>query len=563
VNSPAAPQGTPGDQGREAVSLIIEDLVAGYGEVVALDKVTITAEAATITAVLGANGAGKTTLLRAISGMVRPRSGRVLLDGADRTGRSPEDMARAGIAHVPEGQGVIAELTVEENLRIGMMSWPGIAPRRADRAAALAEAYERFGVLADRRRKLAATLSGGERQMLVIARALVARPRVLLLDEPSLGLAPRIMTQVMDMVVRLSRENGITIVLVEQNARGALAIADLGVVLNLGRVVATADARTLATDVALRHHYLGFLVNPTERRKRMVEFLQFTLSGLSFGMIYAAIALSLVLIWRGTRLLNFAQGGMAMFTTYIALEVIRHTGSYWAGFAVALAAGVVLGAAAELAVIRPALGKPELNAVIITIGLLILLEGLAGIFYGGQYRSFPAAFSIIGLEAGSTPLGVSRFDVFVALAVLAATLLLAIGFRYTSAGLRMRAAAFNATVARLSGIRVARVITVGWALAGLLGALAGVLVTPSTFLYPNSMDSIFVFGFTAAVIGGLDSPLGAVVGGLLLGVALSYAGGYLGSQGSDLTALVALGILVVVLMLRPDGIFSGARVRRV
>jgi branched-chain amino acid transport system permease protein len=295
----------------------------------------------------------------------------------------------------------------------------------------------------------------------------------------------------------------------------------------------------------------------------MVEFLQFTLSGLSFGMIYAAIALSLVLIWRGTRLLNFAQGGMAMFTTYIALEVIRHTGSYWAGFVIALAAGVVLGAAAELAVIRPALGKPELNAVIITIGLLILLEGLAGIFYGGQFRSFPAAFSVIGLRVGTTPLGVSRFDVFVALAVLAATLLLAAGFRYTSAGLRMRAAAFNATVARLSGIRVARVITVGWALAGLLGALAGVLVTPSTFLYPNSMDSIFVFGFTAAVIGGLDSALGAVVGGLLLGVALSYAGGYLGSQGSDLTALVALGILVVVLMLRPDGIFSGARVRRV
>ena len=233
--------------------------MAGYGEVLALDKVTITAAAASITAVLGANGAGKTTLLRAISGMVRPRGGRVLLDGADRAGRGPEDMARAGIAHVPEGQGVIAELTVEENLRIGMMSWPGVvAWRRAERAAALAEAYERFSVLADRRRRLAATLSGGERQMLVIARALVARPRVLLLDEPSLGLAPRVMTQVMDMVVRLSRENGITIVLVEQNARAALAIADRGVVLNLGRVVATADAKTLATDIALRHHYLGF-----------------------------------------------------------------------------------------------------------------------------------------------------------------------------------------------------------------------------------------------------------------------------------------------------------------
>jgi branched-chain amino acid transport system ATP-binding protein len=255
VDSPA---GTPGVQAHGPASLAVEDLVAGYGEVVALDSVTITADAGTITTVLGANGAGKTTLLRAISGMVRPRSGRVLLDGADRAGRSPEDMARAGLAHVPEGQGVIAELTVEENLRVGMMSRPGIARRRADRAAALAEAYERFSLLADRRRRLAATLSGGERQMLVIARALVARPRVLLLDEPSLGLAPRVMTQVMDMVVRLSRESGITVMLVEQNARAALAIADRGVVLNLGRVVAAADARALAADVALRHHYLGF-----------------------------------------------------------------------------------------------------------------------------------------------------------------------------------------------------------------------------------------------------------------------------------------------------------------
>jgi branched-chain amino acid transport system permease protein len=278
----------------------------------------------------------------------------------------------------------------------------------------------------------------------------------------------------------------------------------------------------------------------------MQEFVEFTLGGISTGMIYAAIALSLVLIWRGTRILNYSQGGMAMFTAYVALIVINHTGNYWLGFAAALASGLVLGAVLERTVVRRVASKGPLNAVIVTIGLLIFLEGLAGIIYGGSFRSFPPAFSVGGLSLGSIALGITRNDLFTAAAVLTAALALGLVFRFTAVGLRMRATAFNTSVARLLGVRVGRVLTLGWALAGLLGALAGMLVTPSTFLYPNSMDTIFVLGFTAAVIGGLESPVGA--------------GGYLGSQ---LVQLFGLGALVVVLMVRPSGLFSTTATRQV
>jgi branched-chain amino acid transport system ATP-binding protein len=237
----------------DAAALVIQDIVAGYGGGPVLDGLSISVRPATITAVLGANGAGKTTLLRTISGFVRPRRGRIEIGGVNLARRRPEEVARAGVAHVPEGQGVITELTIEENLRLGALIRPG-----ADRAAALTGTYERFPLLADRRRRLAGTLSGGERQILVIARALMAAPQVLLLDEPSLGLAPRIVAQIMSLVRQLRDDTGLTVLLVEQNARSALGIADRGIVLNLGKIAADEDAADLAADVSLRRHYLGF-----------------------------------------------------------------------------------------------------------------------------------------------------------------------------------------------------------------------------------------------------------------------------------------------------------------
>ena len=234
--------------------LEVEDLVAAYGPVRAVDGVSLSVPAGSITAVLGANGAGKSSLLRAVSGVVRPRSGRVRFTGDDITRRSPEDIVRLGLAHVPEGGGVIAELTVEENLRLGSL-W---RRDRGDRQSALKEVFALFPRLEEHRRLNASSLSGGERQMLSIGRALMGRPKMLLLDEPSLGLAPLVASRIMSLIADLREKTQLTVLLVEQNAKSALRVADRGVVLGVGRVVAENDSAELAADDQLRQAYLGF-----------------------------------------------------------------------------------------------------------------------------------------------------------------------------------------------------------------------------------------------------------------------------------------------------------------
>jgi branched-chain amino acid transport system ATP-binding protein len=231
--------------------LAVDELTTDYGAVRAVDGVSLKVAPGAIVAVLGANGAGKTTLLRSISGLQRYKSGSVSLDGEELAALSVEQIVRRGVAHVPEGRGVIGELTVAENLRLGAL-FKGADALPAD------EVYELFPRLRERRNQPASTLSGGERQMLSIGRALMARPRVLLLDEPSLGLAPIVSAQLMSLIRRLCDEQQLAVLLVEQNARSALSIADHGIVLNLGRVAAAQSPERLLADDELRHAYLGF-----------------------------------------------------------------------------------------------------------------------------------------------------------------------------------------------------------------------------------------------------------------------------------------------------------------
>jgi branched-chain amino acid transport system ATP-binding protein len=234
--------------------LQVNGITAGYGAAPVLQDVNIDVPGGTICAVLGANGAGKTTLLRTLSGLVKPSAGQVIFDGRDLKEVKVEHLIRLGLAHVPEGRGVVTELTVDENLRLGGL-W---RKDRADAKRALDEVYQLFEPLQRRRSSAGHQLSGGERQMLALGRALVARPKVLLLDEPSLGLAPRVTAQIMALLRQLRDSTGLTVLLVEQNVRSALSVADEGVVMSLGRVVVSTSAEKLRGDDELRHAYLGF-----------------------------------------------------------------------------------------------------------------------------------------------------------------------------------------------------------------------------------------------------------------------------------------------------------------
>lgn len=293
----------------------------------------------------------------------------------------------------------------------------------------------------------------------------------------------------------------------------------------------------------------------------MQEFWQQVVSGIASGSIYASLALALALVYRASGVVNFAQGEMAMFSTYVALAFVNHGLGYWAAFAAAIGVSFAGGIALERVAIRPVEGAPVLSVVIVTIGLLVIFNGLASWIWSPQVQFFPTGFSGGTVEIGGVTIGWDQIGV---IGVTLGAMLVFFGFfRYTRVGLTMRAAALNPEASRLLGIRVSWMLALGWGFAAVLGAVSGMLIAPINLLTPSMMQSVLLYAFAAAVLGGIGSPIGAVIGGLGLGVTLNLLGTYVDFVTPELKLPLALGILLAILIVRPSGLFGRPAVLRV
>jgi branched-chain amino acid transport system permease protein len=293
----------------------------------------------------------------------------------------------------------------------------------------------------------------------------------------------------------------------------------------------------------------------------MQEFLQLLVSGLANGGIFASLALALVLIYNAMGLVNFAQGEMAMFATFIAFTLIAHGITYWIAVPLTLGIAFVGGILVERVIIKPIERAPVLTLVIVTLGLATLINGLDGFLFGYVPRAFPSPFSfqtvnILGAYASYQDVSVIIVSAIVLLAIY---LLL----RRTTLGLTLRAAAHHPEASRLLGVRVSWMLALGWGLASAVGAVSGIMVAPVLLVEPNMMQTIIIYAFAAAVLGGIESPLGAVIGGLIVGVTVNLAGRYVPHVGGDLQLAVAFAIIIAVLVVKPNGLFGKPTVRNV
>ena len=296
----------------------------------------------------------------------------------------------------------------------------------------------------------------------------------------------------------------------------------------------------------------------------MSQFITAFLTSLSSGAIYALMSIAIVLVWRSTRVVNFAQAGQAVLTTYIGYTVIQKTGSYWIALLVAVVSGAVIGAIIDRFFMRPIFKRVNsgpivmIAPVVATLGLLGIIQAIIGFVWGLTSQSIETPVSNAGFNINGTVVAFSLYNALVLGIVTLVMVSLTLLFQKTNIGLALRASAYSPEIAKLSGIKVDAIRTLGWAIAGAAGGLAGMLYIPGYFLYPNAMDLLLVFGFIAAVIGGLESLVGAVAGAMVLGFTINFISSYISTKLMFPTAFL---VLILVLLIKPGGLFSGKKGR--
>ena len=526
--------------------LEVEDLVVRYGQAIAVDGVSLRVGPQERVALIGPNGAGKSSLLNAVCGVVRPASGRVRINGDDVTGSTPAVVVRRGVSQVPEGRHVFATLPVEANLQLGaygrffsleiVSSTLRYLRHKPEVRERLERVYTLLPKLRELRERPAGRTSGGEQQMVAIGRALMAEPRLLAIDELSLGLAPLVVDQLVEFLVRLNTEEGVAILLVDQNARLAFGLCERAYVLETGRL-GTGGAERGAGDPARGAQRL-----PRRRlgAARVTTFLQLIVVGISTGSVFGLVGMALVLVYRTTGIVNFAQGVSAVLGGLLTFELQQHM-----PLALAIVGAIVLAALLATLTAVIAVGfrgrTTHLASLIITVGIALLAEAILLATFGEVPRSYP------GISEHAWDIGgvlVQPQYLLITVVAIAAAAGLTFFLRRTIVGQALVASADSPRAAELVGLNVRSIAVIAFAVAAALCALGGALLAPTVPVVYNSDLAITINGFAAAVFGGLASIRLALLGGYALGIVEQLVVGYVDPQYNLTIALVAMLILI-------------------